>query len=245
VQGFLVARPMPTKEFARWLGARQADVPAPGEHGARHAVLPSTPPDAAAWGTRESDESQRLASLDSDQLVAEMRGVTGVETRDRMQMLLRHPACFVGSEAVDWLSAQLQISRRSAVRVGQRLVALGYVHHVAEEYDFADGYLFYRFSESAAPAAPAADGIGLPELGHVLRAMRSAGGVMPRTHLRRLVRYEGCFSGREACAWLMRHFNVSGPIALWLGRELMKNAGLRHVFDDRPFTDSDELYRFL
>jgi sensor c-di-GMP phosphodiesterase-like protein len=245
VQGYLVARPMPTNEFSRWLGAREDGRSTIRAAHATHCPNPGTPPDGAAWGTVEPDGSQPMASVDSEELVAKMRGVTGVETRDRMQMLLRYSECFVGSEAVDWLSEHLRISRRSAVRVGQRLVALGYIHHVAEEYDFADGYLFYRFSESSSPAVPAADGIGLPELGHVLRAMRSNGGVAPRTHLRRLVRYEACFSGREACAWLMTHFNVSSAIALWLGRELMKNAGLRHVFDDRPFTDSDELYRFL
>ena len=245
VQGYLVARPMPIKEFARWLSARQEGAPVTSGHAVARVHTPSTPQDSAAWGTPEGDGSQRMASVDPEELVAEMRGVVGVETRDRMHTLLRYPQCFVGSEAVEWLSEHLQISRRSAVRVGQRLVALGYIHHVADEHDFADGHLFYRFSESSAPVAPAAEGVGLPELGHVLRAMRSAGGVVPRTHLRLLVRYEGCFSGKEACAWLMNHFNISSAIAMWLGRELMRHGGLRHVFDDRPFADSDELYRFL
>ena len=245
VQGYLIARPMPTTEFARWLNARQDSVCVAADAGVAQPEVPSTPQNSAAWGTPESDGSQRMSSIDPDELVAEMRGVVGVDVRDRMHTVLRYADCFVGSEAVDWLSEHLQISRRSAVRVGQRLVALGHVHHVADEHDFADGYLFYRFRESTSPAAPSADGMGLPELSHVLRAMRSTGGVVPRTQLRLLVRYEGCFSGREACAWLMNHFSVSSPIALWLGRELMKSGGLRHVFDDRPFADSDELYRFL
>ncbi len=244
VQGYLVARPMPTKEFERWLNARQGSVTVTtDEH--ELALSESTPGSNAAWGTSESDIAQRLSQINPEQLVGEMRGVAGLDVRDRMHALMRYPQCFVGSEAVDWLAEHLQVSRRSAVRVGQRLVALGHVRHVVDEHDFHDGHFFFCFSESATSIPPSADGMNLPELSHVLRALRSAGGVAVRTRLRALVRYEECFSGKDACNWLMQHFNVSRAIAVWLGRELMKHGGLRHVFDDRPFGDNNELYRFL
>ena len=244
VQGYLVARPMPTSEFGRWLNARQDGVMAADDRAAVDS-WPTTPQHSAAWGTPESDNTQRLSAIDPDRLVADMRGVAGIDVRDRMHALLRYPQCFIGSEAVDWIAEQLQVSRRSAVRVGQRMVALGHVQHVLDEHDFIDGHLFYRFGDRATAIAPSDDGRHLPELSHVLRALRSSGGVQARTRLRSLVRYEDCFSGREACAWLMQHFDVSRAIAIWLGREMMKRGGLRHVFDDRPFSDSTELYRFL
>ncbi len=244
VQGYLVARPMVTKEFGRWLNARQGSaVATTDEH--ELAMGESTPGSNPAWGSTESDIALRLSQLDPEQLVAEMRGVAGIDVRDRMHALMRYPQCFVGSEAVDWLAEHLHVTRRSAVRVGQRLVALGLVRHVVDEHDFHDGHFFFCFGESATSIPPSADGMNLPELSHVLRALRSTGGVAARTRLRALVRYEECFSGSEACAWLMNHFNVSRAIAVWLGRELMKSGGLRHVFDDRPFGDNEELYRFL
>lgn len=245
VQGYLVARPMPTKEFARWLNARQGTATSITDEHELSANIDSTPGSNAAWGAPESDISQRLALVDPERLVGDMRGVAGLDVRDRMHALMRYPHCFVGSEAVAWLADHLQVSRRSAVRVGQRLVALGHIRHVVDEHDFQDGHFFYAFSDSATSIPPSADGIDLPELSHVLRSMRSGGGVEVRTRLRALVRYEDCFSGREGCAWLMAHYNVSRAIAVWLGRELMKGGGLRHVFDDRPFADNDELYRFL
>lgn len=244
VQGYLVARPMATKEFGRWLNARQGIAAVTtDEH--ELALGESTPGSNPAWGTSESDIAQRLSQIDPERLVAEMRGVAGIDVRDRMHALMRYPQCFVGSEAVEWLAEHLQVSRRSAVRVGQRLVALGHVRHVVDEHDFQDGHYFFCFSESATSIPPSADGMNLPEMSHVLRALRSSGGVSVRTRLRALVRYEECFSGKEACTWLMQHFNVSRAIAVWLGRELMKSGGLRHVFDDRPFGDNEELYRFL
>jgi len=245
VQGYLVARPMPTKEFGRWLNARQGTAVSTTDEHELAADDARTPGSNAAWGAAQSDITARLSQVDPERLVSEMRGVAGIEVGDRMHALMRYPQCFVGTDAVEWLAAHLQVSRRSAVRMGQRLVALGHVRHVVDEHDFQDGHYFYCFTEGATSIPPSADGMNLPELSHVLRAMRSSGGVAVRTRLRALVRYEDCFSGKDACAWLSAHFKVSNSIAVWLGRELMKSGGLRHVFDDRPFAENDELYRFL
>ena len=56
-----------------------------------------------------------------------------------------YPNCFVGNEAVSWLSDRLKISREEAIEVGQRLIDENWIHHVTHEQPFQDGNFFYRF----------------------------------------------------------------------------------------------------
>jgi small-conductance mechanosensitive channel len=86
-----------------------------------------------------------LAALDLDRLIAQMRGPDGLDVRDRRHHLKVYPACFVGSEAVEWLQRRHRIHREEAVRVGQTLIEHGMVRHVLDEHPFRDGNFFYRF----------------------------------------------------------------------------------------------------
>ncbi|MEM8805250.1 MAG: mechanosensitive ion channel protein [Cyanobacteria bacterium P01_G01_bin.38] len=86
-----------------------------------------------------------LLTVDLKQLVAAMRTVGGIQIKDRQFRLKSYHQCFVGSEAVDWLVADLDISRQAAVRIGQRLIDEGWIHHVLDQQVFQDEYFFYRF----------------------------------------------------------------------------------------------------
>ncbi|MGD1854772.1 MAG: hypothetical protein ACFB2W_11015 [Leptolyngbyaceae cyanobacterium] len=86
-----------------------------------------------------------LVTLDLQKLVAAMRNVGGLQIKERQFHLKSYQQCFVGSAAVDWLIAYLDISREDAVRVGQRLIDEDWIHHVLDEQAFQDGYFFYRF----------------------------------------------------------------------------------------------------
>ena len=104
------------------------------------------PISATIW--HQDDRAQladKLALINLEQLVAEMRTVGGVKIHDRSYHLVNYPRCFVGSEAVDWLANRFNITRESAVRLGQRLVDENWIHHVVDEHPFEDGYFFYRF----------------------------------------------------------------------------------------------------
>ncbi len=59
--------------------------------------------------------------------------------------------CFVGSEAVTWLSQNLKISRKQAVEFGRSCLKQGLLHHVFGEHDFEDERLFYRFAQDGEP----------------------------------------------------------------------------------------------
>ena len=100
----------------------------------------------AIW---HQDDRAKLAevssSIDLKELVAAMRNIGGIPIKDRQYHLKNYTRCFVGSEAVTWLSTHLKISKADAVRVGQRLVDEKWIHHVADEHSFQDAPLFYRF----------------------------------------------------------------------------------------------------
>ncbi|MEM9482397.1 MAG: DEP domain-containing protein [Cyanobacteria bacterium P01_F01_bin.116] len=78
-------------------------------------------------------------------LIRQMRSPGGVEIQDRRYKLRLYPRCFVGSELVQWLMSTLGITQDEAVHIGKRLLYRGIIHHVLDEQDFKDGYLFYRF----------------------------------------------------------------------------------------------------
>ncbi|MGK7948693.1 MAG: pleckstrin/ G-protein interacting- domain protein [Xenococcaceae cyanobacterium] len=78
-------------------------------------------------------------------VVARMRNVGGVSIKDRRYRLLLYPKCFVGSEAVEWMSLNLHLSQEQAVRLGQRLIDERFIHHVTDEHPFINSFFFYRF----------------------------------------------------------------------------------------------------
>ncbi|MGF1602636.1 MAG: mechanosensitive ion channel domain-containing protein [Thermosynechococcaceae cyanobacterium] len=82
-------------------------------------------------------------SLDLDTLAEQMR--SGISIQDRRHRLNLYPRCFVGSDAVAWLMETQKATQQEAIRLGQRLMEKGMIHHVLDEHPFTDAYLFYRF----------------------------------------------------------------------------------------------------
>ena len=80
------------------------------------------------------------------QLVAEMRSPRGVKIENRSQSFrLPYLRCFVGREAVDWMSTNLSIDRDRAVTLGQRLISDNWLKNLSNQHPFEDGELFYQF----------------------------------------------------------------------------------------------------
>ena len=84
-------------------------------------------------------------TLDLNKIVAQMRNIGGIKIQNRRYHLITYPNCFVGSEAVDWITANLDLSVEQAVRLGQRLITEKMIHHVTDEQPFINGFFFYRF----------------------------------------------------------------------------------------------------
>jgi hypothetical protein len=76
-----------------------------------------------------------------------MLGSDGVEIKRRTHHFKTYKNCFVGVEAVTWLSEKLEISRETAVTVGSELVSRGYFRHVSKHHAFLDKSHLYTCSK--------------------------------------------------------------------------------------------------
>lgn len=219
-QGYLMGRPMPIAAFLEWLSGDAATSRAvPASLQSASAEMPV--PDAAA-----------------QQLWNAMRTPGGLDIRDRMYRLRTYPQCFVGREAVDWIVQHHRVSRADAVRMGQHLSALGLLSHVLQEHDFEDAELFYELATPrgiSLVAGPAATGLRA--------AMRGARGLPLREHVRGFMRHRDCATGAAIVSWIATTRQVSRDTATDWALQLMREGGLRHVYDDTPFRDDRTLYR--
>lgn len=220
-QGFLFARPMPIDAYVRWVSEQAVPV-------AGGAVTPRAVATAGEEAQAPLHElCQRLASTG------------GLDIRDRVYRLHRYERCFVGREAVDWVTRHLTVSRSAALRIGRQLMALGLMRHVLDEHDFEDADLYYRLipgdAASAQPVVPAAADLA--------QALSSVHGLPWLDQVRGLLRHRRCNSGRSIVSWLSARYEVPRATATQWAVQLMRQGRLRHVFDDQPFRDDATLYR--
>lgn len=81
------------------------------------------------------------------ELASNMHSERGVEIKTRRHKLMLFQRCFLGNEAVDWIVAQVKVSREDAIALGQKMLDKGIFQHVANEHQFKDEPLLYRFNE--------------------------------------------------------------------------------------------------
>ena len=226
-QGYLIARPMPIEAFGSWLVAQQAAQPA----AASAAAAPV--PASTTWPARAAGVDA-LAS----QLWERMRSSGGLDVRDRIHRLRSYGECFVGREAVDWLVRHQRVGREEAVRLGQRLAALGLIRHVLDEHDFKDAELFYRLQPT-----DARDADGAIHAADLRQSIRGTDGPRQSDRARGLLAHRRCTTGREIVDWIVGRYDITRATAAQWAAQLMRTGVLHHVFDDLPFRDDRSLYR--
>ena len=86
-----------------------------------------------------------VQQINLEDLVTKMRNIGGLQIKNRRYKLKIYQQCFVGSEAVTWMGEKLELTRKQAVDLGQRLIQEKWIHHVVDDHDFKDDKLFYRF----------------------------------------------------------------------------------------------------
>jgi hypothetical protein len=86
-----------------------------------------------------------VESIDLEAIATELRTPDGLNIQDRRYRGNLYPACFTGSDLVEWLVQSRHVSRAEAIVIGQRLVDHRIIHHVLDDAPFQDGYVFYRF----------------------------------------------------------------------------------------------------
>ncbi len=84
-------------------------------------------------------------NINTQDLVERLRGNNGITIKDRWFRLKLYPECFIGSDLVLWLRANLGVSEQEAIEIGQVLIDQGLIHHVVDEHPFRNTYYFYRF----------------------------------------------------------------------------------------------------
>eukprot|EP00468_Gymnochlora_sp_CCMP2014_P002569 CAMPEP_0167761754 /NCGR_PEP_ID=MMETSP0110_2-20121227/12357_1 /TAXON_ID=629695 /ORGANISM="Gymnochlora sp., Strain CCMP2014" /LENGTH=427 /DNA_ID=CAMNT_0007648491 /DNA_START=144 /DNA_END=1427 /DNA_ORIENTATION=- len=76
-----------------------------------------------------------------------------LEIKDRTYHFKLFRQCFVGKEAVTWMTSEGPArDRKHAVDLLNKLLRLGVIEHVVKEHNFKDAYLFYRINEQKIPA---------------------------------------------------------------------------------------------
>ena len=207
------------------------------------ALEPLTPADLARYArvmndTRDTASPRAtiraLCGLSAEALAARLS--ESLDIADRTWRLQRFPQCFVGSEAVAWLAQHFKRSTAEALALGQALMSLGLLVHVAHEHPFLDDTLYYRLAVS-----PAADAL---DLGDVLTALMARDGVpiADRSHLGKL--YPQCWVGSEAVDHLVTGRGLQRHDAWLLLHRLMQFGLIEHVTHARPFIDGNFYYRF-
>lgn len=78
-------------------------------------------------------------------LVNQMRASGGLDIKNRTYRLQNYPLCFVGKEAVEWMRSKYSISTPEAIKLGQKLIDEKIIHHVADDHEFKNAELFFRF----------------------------------------------------------------------------------------------------
>ncbi|WP_168226690.1 hypothetical protein [Rhodoferax sediminis] len=180
---------------------------------------------------------------------ATLRALTGKSAEDVAELLHRslaiqdlayrlrtYPQCFVGSEAVAWMSRRWHRPATEAVAIGQALGSLGLMVHVTHDHPFLDNRLFYRLAVSEA-----ADRLGL---GQVLASVRASNGVPVADRSYLGATYPRCWIGAEAVDLLVARHALARRDAWVLLHRLMQFGLIEHVTHERPFIDGAFYYRF-
>lgn len=197
----------------------------------RHFSAMQVKPDSASPRGR----IRKLTGLSAEALCSAI--TSSVKALDRTYHLKSYSSCFLGTEAVDWLTAQYTASREQSVALGVALQALGMLHHVAQEQAFADAPSFYRIA-----ASTAADQCK-PSL--VLKRLVSHGGVAIKDRTYHSKLYSHCFIGAEAVDWMCKFYKIKRHEAEIILNRLLSQGMIEHVTRDHPVRDGQFFYRFV
>lgn len=206
-------------------------------------LTPPTPAELARYArvmndARDTDTPRAairaLSGLSAEALAALL--ARSLDIADRSWRLQRYPQCFVGSEAVAWIARHFERSASEALAMGQALMSLGLLVHVAHEHPFLDDTLYYRLALS-----PAADSFELDGLPAALTAPDGVP-IADRNHLGRS--YPRCWVGSAAIDLMASRFGLPRHDAWLLLHRLMQFGLIEHVTRSRPVIDGNFYYRF-
>jgi Domain found in Dishevelled, Egl-10, and Pleckstrin (DEP) len=93
-----------------------------------------------------SDAADKLRLQDVIHSIKVPHKGAGVEVANRTYLTTTYPMCFIGSQAVDFLTHRWAINRLDAWVLMNRIEKLGIFEHVTQEHGFQDGNFFFHFN---------------------------------------------------------------------------------------------------
>ena len=159
-----------------------------------------------------------------------------VPPRELTYRFRSYPDCVTGTEVVVWLCRHFNLKAPRAVQLGDALLALGWMHHVAHEHAFQNKHLFYQLAVSSA-----ADAL---DMSAVITQLRGATDlVQDRSY--RGTSFPKCFVGSEAVAFLCKAHSLTRHAASVFLQRVWQFCLIEHVTQEHPFIDGNFYYRFL
>ena len=107
---------------------------------------------SASTVSRQSSFNQQSSVSTNHSVSPQEQFSQGVKLKDRKLGFKTFRDCFVGSQAVDFLCASQNMTRKEAVELGQRFMNEGVFYHVTHDHHFEDSGLFYRLTTAPTTA---------------------------------------------------------------------------------------------
>jgi Domain found in Dishevelled, Egl-10, and Pleckstrin (DEP) len=162
---------------------------------------------------------------------------SSVKALDRTYHLRSYPSCFLGTEAVAWLSTQYKLTPDKAVALGAALQTLGMLHHVTHEQPFANTPNFFRTAVSTAAERL--------KPGPLLKQLTAKSGIAVKDRSYQGKVFPACFIGAEAVDFLHKHHKVSRHDAEIALNRLYNHGLIEHVTQEHAVRDEHFFYRFI
>lgn len=157
-----------------------------------------------------------------------------LDIRDRSYHFRKYLACFVGTEAVQWMGQHFQLGTKEVVEIGQALQTLGLLYHVAHEQVFSDEVLFFRLR--APGQLPQVD------VGLALQTLRDRLVVVGRSYLGK--DYPSCWIGQDAVDVLCAAHAITRYESQLIMHRLMQFGYFEHIVGRHGFNDANHFYQF-
>jgi hypothetical protein len=175
----------------------------------------------------------RYSGLSAESLCGRLQ--RHIEVKDRSYRLKTYPACFLGNEATQFLQEQYKLRELQAVALGNALMALGLIHHVAHAKTFAKDELFYRFSVNREIEEASLKGVwDILSEGKALE-------IADRSYLG--VNYPNCFVGQKAIDILVAKQAMTRVHAWGVLHQFHQLHMIEHVAQQHGIIDGNFYYR--
>ncbi|XP_069776700.1 DEP domain-containing mTOR-interacting protein isoform X3 [Narcine bancroftii] len=167
--------------------------------------------------------------------------------KDRRYHLRTYPNCLVAKELINWLLDHKDApDRETAIKLVQKLLDHGVIHHVCDEHkEFKDAKLYYRFRKDDGTFPLDSEVKVFTKGQRIYEKLMSTENFLMQTQEEGGVKYQRAFIAREFIDWLLQEGEVTmRSDGEQLCCRLLEYGIIQHVAKKEHFVDGDNLYQF-